>query len=86
MVGCIGNRQAGQIGDVLAESEAAVHLEARQGLEAIELRAQGVAAAVELRTIGRRPPVGEVAGTVPLRALVVETVAGLMANYTPMPP
>ena len=50
-------------------------------LELVELRRQGGAARVELGAVGRRPPVGEVAGAVPLRALVVEAVAGLVADH-----
>ena len=43
--------------------------------------ARAVLRRVELLAVGRRPPVGEVAGSVPFRALVVEAVARLVADH-----
>ena len=80
-IGVVGDGQPRKVADILAQREAAVDLEAGEGLEPVELRGQGVAALVELGPIGRGPPLVEIAGAVPLRALIVESVPGLVADH-----
>ena len=79
-IGGIGHFEPAEIADILAHRQLAIDVEARQRLIAIILRPE------LLRALGKaaigfgRPPVAQPAGTVEAAALVVKTVAELVAN------
>ena len=80
LVGVIGDGEAGEVGDILAERERALDVAAGQRLIGVilgdELRGQRIEAGAVLR----RPPLPERAGLVIMAALVVEMVADLVAD------
>src|SRR5690606_25589605 len=77
----VGDGDAAEVGDVLAQSEAAVDVQAGQGLVAVELLGQLVGARLELAAVLVGPPVGHVAGGIELAALVVVAVQHLVADH-----
>ena len=81
----VADGQAAEVADVLADGERAVDVLAgeRARREAVVLLDQRLRLHLERRLVVRRPPVVEVAGTVVLRALVVEAVADLVADHGP---
>ena len=72
--------QAGDIGDVLAKHLLTVDVDAGQRLVGIVLCDQGCALFLEVREIGRRPPVAQPAARVEFGAVVVEAVADLVPD------
>ena len=81
MVRVIGDREAGEVGDVLAQCLFTLHVEARQCFIGVVLRGELLAGGLEMREIGRRPPVGHASFGIEIGAEVVEAVADLVANH-----
>ena len=79
-VGFQRERHPGQVADVLAHGQAALDVEARQGLIAVVLGAQPRRLGLEAGLVLRGPPFAQHAGAVGLAALVVEAVADLVAD------
>ncbi len=73
------DRHAGQVGDVLAQCQAAVERLARHVVTGI-LSDQSVGEFLKGGSVGVSPPVPEVAVTVVLAALIVEAVADLVPD------
>ena len=57
MIGLIGDYQASQIGDVLAQGQLAVDVQAWQRFKRIVLLGQGSSASIEVFAIGFGPPI-----------------------------
>ena len=81
VISLVGDREARQIADVFAQGKAAVDFETGERFEGIVLRGECVAAFIEFHAIGRGPPLAEIAGAIPLRTLVVESVPDFMADH-----
>ena len=82
LVSLIGHRDAAQIADVFTQRQLAAQagLALVQRAERIVLRGQLRGQRVERLAIGRRPPVAQRAGSIVLRALIVEPMADLVAD------
>src|SRR5687767_14259771 len=80
LVGVVGDGEAGQVRDILAEGQLAVHLHARQRLVGAILGDHLVGQLLEGGDVGLAPPVGEIAAGVELAALIVKMMADLMAD------
>jgi hypothetical protein len=81
MVGAHRDGEAGQVGDVLAQSQLAVDVLAGQRLVGRILCGQCGGPGGEALQVLRNPPVAEIACSVELAALVVERVADLVADH-----
>ena len=83
LVGHVGDRQAAEVADVLAQGELAVDVVARSvgRLQRVVLRDELGRALLEGGPVVVGPPVVEVAVAVVLRALVVEAVADLVPDH-----
>jgi hypothetical protein len=84
-VGLPGDGEAAEVADVLADRQCSVHVQfgrlARR--ERVVLVDQDPGPLLEGRAVRRLPPVGQSPRAVELRALVVEAVADLVADYRP---
>ena len=78
--GVVGDRQSAQVGNVLAERELAVDVLAGQRFVGVELFDEDGRASLEGLLVLVGPPVGVVADGVELAALIVEAVAGFVAD------
>ena len=74
------NREAGQVGNILAHGQLADDMHARQRLISVDLPLILIEPSLEVLRIGGRPPVDQIAVQVELGPLVVELVAHLMAD------
>ena len=77
----IGHGESGDVGDVLAQRLLAVDVQAGQRLVGVVLRRQLLRGRLEVRLVGRRPPVGQLAAGVELGAGIVEAVADLVTDH-----
>ncbi len=79
----VGDRQAAEVADVLADGQRTVDVLAGKllRLEPVVLGDQLRGAGLELLAVGLGPPVVHVAVAVVLRSLVVEAVADLVADH-----
>src|SRR5437764_3376948 len=80
MVGIIGRVQAGEIGAVLAKRQRPFDMKSWQTLVPVVFVDEALAQRLELGDVGVGPPLGESAGGVELRSLIVEVMAHLVAN------
>ena len=80
VVGVEGQGEAAQVGDVLAHGQPAVHVQAGERGERVELRAEPVGAGLEAAGVVRGPPVVQPSHLVEPAALVVEAVRHLVAD------
>src|SRR5256885_6947552 len=78
--GVVGDRQTGDIGDVLAEGLFAVDGDVGEGPVSVELCYQTRARRLEVREVAPGPPVIQPTARVEQRSLVIETVADLMSD------
>ncbi len=83
MVGAVGEREPAQIAHRLAQHQAALVMQPAAHIDAVELIGDAGGARIELLAVVGRPPGGQVASGVELRALVVEAVAHLVPNHGP---
>ncbi|OQA07501.1 MAG: hypothetical protein BWY66_01373 [bacterium ADurb.Bin374] len=81
LVGLVSDRQAGVVGDILAEGQLAVHVVSRKGAEGAILGDKPLGAHLEVPMVFLRPPVAQVALAVAGGALVVEAVPDLVADH-----
>ena len=79
-VGGIGDFEAGEVADILAQRAKAVHARAEPGAVAVILFDQPVGFRAEALVSRLRPPVAGASGGVRLAALVVKAVAHLVAD------
>src|SRR3989440_2129401 len=78
--GVVRDRQAGDVGDVLAQRLFAVDGDVREGPVSVELGDQTRARRLEVREVALGPPVLQPPAGVEQRTLIVETVADLVAD------
>ena len=77
----IGDGDAGQIGDILAQGQLAIHLLAGDRLVRAVLGHDLVGALLEALHVFSRPPIGKPAGLVIFAALIVEMVGDFVADH-----
>src|SRR3546814_681189 len=83
VVRLVGDRQATEIADVLADRERTVDVLTGQRLEAVVLCDQRLGARLEVLAIFVGPPALEIALRIELAALVVEAVTDFVADHRP---
>src|SRR3546814_19812119 len=71
------------VGDILAERQRAVHGKIGERLILVELIGERRPRFIELLEVRLGPPVAQRAGRIERRAVVVETVADLVADHRP---
>jgi len=79
--GVVGDRQARDIGDVLAERLFAIDGDVGEGPVSVELCDQTRARCLEVREVTLGPPVPQPPAGVEQRSLVIETMADLMSMW-----
>src|ERR1044072_5808488 len=80
VIGVVGGGEAGEVGDVLAQSELAVEMEAGKGLVGVVMAAEGRARFPEMGAVGAGPPVAQPPFMLQIRAESGEAVADLLGG------
>src|SRR3546814_8301274 len=80
LVSIVGNGQTCKVGNMLAQRQLALYMLTRQRLIGIILSGQLAGQRLKILDVLRRPPVGQRAGLVIFRTLIVEMMAQFMTN------
>ena len=59
LIGVVGRGEAGDVGDILAERQLAVDVQAGEGLIGVDTAGERLAGLAEVREVGRGPPVAQ---------------------------
>ena len=84
-VGVVSNGQTAQIGDVLSEGHAAVHVFSRQGFEGIVLINKTIRQFLKSCTVFFCPPVGQVSVHIVFAPLIIEAMGELVPDHSTDP-
>src|SRR3546814_20602292 len=86
LVSIVGNGQTCKVGNILAQRQLALYMLTRQRLIGIILSGQLAGPRLKILEVLRRPPVGQRAGLVVFRTLIVDRMAKFMIHDSAIAP